>query len=155
MHFWLLTHEREMLRPTNTGRLIRSAQRIIWQRKAANLELLQQISLGNIALLYPGNSNNQLAPPSMPDHLIILDATWQEAQKMYNQSKYLHGLPKISLDGYQSTYTLRRNQKGLCTAEVAAYALLEIGRNEESKSLLQRLQQWQQNKINGPNHLGN
>lgn len=153
MHFWLLTHEREMLRPTNTGRLIPSARRIIWQRKAANLELLEQISLGNIALLYPNDASDQ--PTTAPEHVIILDATWQEAQKMYNQSKYLHGLPKITLNGYQSTYTLRRNQQGLCTAEVAAYALLEAGRNEESKSLLQCLQQWQQSKVNGPSHPSN
>ncbi|WP_119396327.1 tRNA-uridine aminocarboxypropyltransferase [Salinibius halmophilus] len=143
MQFWRLIHQRELERPTNTGRLIPDAIPIIWQRKVPNPALLAQIEQGNMALLYPGDSTG--GTQANIEHCLIIDATWQEAQKIYNQSAYLHSMPRISLEGYTSTYRLRRNQRGLCTAEAAAYVLIEEGNEQAGQTLLQRLQQWQEN----------
>jgi DTW domain-containing protein YfiP len=51
---------------------------------------------------------------------VILDATWQQAKKMYRQSSYLQKADKIALDQAPvSRFQRRRNQRdgGLCTAE--------------------------------------
>ena len=67
---------------------------------------------------------------SKPRSFIILDATWQQARKIYRQSPYLHSLPLMSLlPERPSVYSLRRNRinQHLCTAEVAAQVLRQSG----------------------------
>jgi DTW domain-containing protein YfiP len=57
---------------------------------------------------------------------VLLDATWQEARKMFRKSPYIDHLPVLSLAPEQvSRYVLRRSQRGdhFCTAEVAAMCL--------------------------------
>ena len=52
--------------------------------------------------------------------VFLLDATWQEAGKMFNKSPYLKNVPRTKIKPRQiSQYQLRRNQPegGLCTAE--------------------------------------
>ncbi|MDQ7001223.1 MAG: tRNA-uridine aminocarboxypropyltransferase [Ghiorsea sp.] len=128
LHIYLLTHSRELERPTNTGVLVKQVLGqqctvLEWQRKLPNPDLLLHIQHKAIALVYPHSTSHELQKQSKHfDSFILLDATWQEAQKMYNHSPYLHDLPKFSLKlDAPSIYTLRRNQKetGLCTAECA------------------------------------
>jgi len=123
-----LTHSRELLRKTNTGKLVKDVlgkqcSIFEWQRKLPNPELLQHIANQSVALLYPHEDSHPLGKQDASfDAYILIDATWQEAQKMVNHSPYLHGLPKVSLTpNTPSIYKLRRNQKetGLCTAECA------------------------------------
>ena len=69
---------------------------------------------------------------------VILDATWQEARKMYNRSKYLQQAKKISLQvALPSTYRKRRNQikGGLSTAECAIQLLKHKGEIEMAGKL--------------------
>ena len=143
MNIYLLTHSRELERKTNTGKLVKEAlgescHIFEWQRKLPNAELLQHIQGGNIALLYPhADSQEVTMQDALIDSYILIDATWQEAQKMYNHSPYLHGLPKVSLKPDKpSIYSLRRNQKetGLCTAECVS-ALLHT-KNESEQAML-------------------
>jgi DTW domain-containing protein YfiP len=57
---------------------------------------------------------------------VLLDATWQEARKMFRKSPFLDHLPVLSIHPEQlSRYRLRRAQREthLCTAEVAAQCL--------------------------------
>jgi DTW domain-containing protein YfiP len=71
-------------------------------------------------------SNQAVSNQARPSGYIILDATWQEARKMYNRSPYLHSLPKYQLTpNCPSRYTMRRNQlaEGLCTAECVSELL--------------------------------
>lgn len=132
---------------------------ITWQRKSPSDELLQMIASGNVALVFPSeeetnplkvddeafsekSSKAAVIPSSTTskpsalaqfDALVIIDATWQEARKMYNRSPYLQALEKVSLTPkHASLYQLRRNQVegGLCTAECAIEILNEIGENE-------------------------
>ena len=73
---------------------------------------------------------------------MLIDATWQEARKMYNQSPYLKALPKVSLvDAPKSIYPLRRNQieGGLCTAECVIHLLTESENVIEAQQLSQLL----------------
>ena len=144
MNIYLLTHSRELRRKTNTGGLVKQVlgkqcSIFEWQRKQPSAELLQHIQDENIALLYPHADSQELGTQDNPfDSYILIDATWQEAQKMYNHSPYLHELPKVSLKpDTPSIYSLRRNQKetGLCTAE-CVNALLNTDNNTKQANIL-------------------
>lgn len=136
----LLTHETELNKPSNTGRLVSECMaeltgvrcfRVIWQRKQPDAGLLARLQTTRSGLLYP--SVNAMPLPAdgcgpVPLHMVLIDSTWQQARKIYNHSPYLHALPAFVLTGAQnSRFTLRRNQLagGLCTLEAVA-ALAKI-----------------------------
>ena len=124
MKIYLLTHQREIDRKTNTGLLALEAsggivERIIWDRINPNKKLINLIESHKAILLYPSSEPNQANLGDF-DHFIILDATWQEAKKMFNQSNYLKSVSRLTLPtSCPSQYHLRRNQPqgGLCTLE--------------------------------------
>jgi DTW domain-containing protein YfiP len=135
MNIFLLTHQRERFKKTNTGSLVvdalgEKAPVVVWDRAAPDPELLRTISEGSIALLYP-STDSQLVSEAMDyENYIIIDGTWQEAQKIYNRSPYLKGLPAVKiLPNKPSAYSLRRNQREgcLCTAECAIEILKARG----------------------------
>ena len=126
----LLTHQRELERPTNTGQLAvklfpRQVIRTTWCRITPDSVLEQLANKNQIALVHPsgeplkqntGVSGSQYSF----QHYLLIDATWQEAQKIFNRTPYLKQLQVFSLCcDSPSSYQLRRNQKaqGLCTAE--------------------------------------
>jgi DTW domain-containing protein len=136
----LLTHERELHRPTNTGTLALALagdliERMVWERINPNARLLELLSKPEALLLYPADaieSKADLHAQHRPEHnsshltlanantIIVIDGTWQEAQKIYNKSAYLKKAPKATLTNTTlSTFSLRRNQVegGLCTIE--------------------------------------
>ena len=70
--------------------------------------------------------------------LVLLDATWPEARKMFRKSPYLNHLPVLSLAPEQvSRYVLRRSRRGdhFCTAEVAALCLELTGDSHAAQTL--------------------
>lgn len=143
MNIYLLTHPREVNKKTNTGVLVsellaENCQVFIWDRVNPNPELLTRIERESVALLYPTEDSEAAENHESFDSVIILDGTWQEAQKMYNRSAYLKPLRKVKITPEQaSVYSLRRNQKsnGLCTAECA----IEILKLNNRASLAQKL----------------
>lgn len=170
---WLLTHETELHKATNTGQLVvelfdtiahatnMNVRKVVWSRVSMDPSLLQALTEPCL-LVYPaedafsldvsrldisqhdGNVNGEddsllQFDISQFKHLLLLDATWQLARKMYKQSPYLQTLPKVQLAGAApSTYSLRRNQLqiGWCTAEVAIM-LLKLIKNPAAARLLQ------------------
>jgi len=127
MNIFLLTHQRERFKHTNTGSLVvdvlgDKAHVIVWNRVTPDPDLLKYIGEGSIALLYPSDDSQLVSEASNFQNYIIIDGTWQEAQKIYNRSPYLKGLPSVKIQTNKpSTYNLRRNQREgcLCTAECA------------------------------------
>jgi len=88
--------------------------------------LLDAINNKNTVLLYPVGDADA-APIESFENIILLDATWQEARKMFNKSPYLKNLPRAHIKPRQiSQYQLRRNQPegGLCTAECVVEILI-------------------------------
>ncbi len=166
----LLTHATEFDRPTNTGRLVleTAASRtddsmqwqvraLLWQRKSPDAALLASLKAAALdpvqsyVLLFPSPDAqlvdvDQSYVDSDPRHafpagFILLDATWQQAQKMYNQSPYLHVLPKWKiLSAQPSAYLLRRNQQqqGWCTAELVRKLWHYSGAIDAAAALAQR-----------------
>ncbi|WP_066960876.1 DTW domain-containing protein [Microbulbifer sp. Q7] len=157
MHIIVLTHERELARPTNTGQLALTeattavVQRIVWQRTDPDPGLLSIVSRPDVGLVYPVSevpTEKSVAQPLSVEAcntFIVLDATWQEARKMYNRSAYLHGVARVSVDAVRpSRYALRRNQKqgGLCTAECVVEILRRKGRDLLAADLESRFLQF-------------
>ena len=125
MKIYLLSHARELKKTTNTGRLAKecladSVEIVVWQRTEPPKKIIELIDCDEIALLYPDIADGQTNSPIDFDNFLILDATWQEARKMYNRSPYLQRASRVSLSRDEpSRYKLRRNQieNGLSTAE--------------------------------------
>ena len=146
MKLFLLTHQKELHRKTNTGvlaveLLVNEVEVVLWDRTKPNKKLLDYIDRERVALLYPNEPNEILCETTSYDFYILIDGTWQEAQKIYNRSPYLHTLPCVKIQtNKKSEYTLRRNQKefGLCTAEIVAEVLKSKSMFEKA-TLLERM----------------
>ena len=146
MKIFLLTHERELDRPSNTGAVALSAtsaaqglvERIVWSRVHPNQVLEKVLEREDAGVVYPATEVElaaewQSTSVEACENFILLDATWQEARKMFNRSPYLADAKRVHLDPSQaSRFRLRRNQKadGLCTAECVVQILREKGREE-------------------------
>jgi len=171
LKIYLLTHERELHKKSNTGQLVLDvlgdeAEIIVWRRKEPDLRLVQLLESGQAAMLYPdldgaqgdgakqgeggeNGENSALDRTVMFDisdfqNFVILDSTWQEARKMYNKSPYLKQAKKISLSvKTPSKYQLRRNQieGGLSTAECVITLLKMQGNVSASSSSQTNLSQ--------------
>ncbi|WP_323844970.1 tRNA-uridine aminocarboxypropyltransferase [Microbulbifer magnicolonia] len=142
MRITLLTHERELQRKTNTGALALEycgdmVKRLVWARREPDPALLESIERGEAALVYPGGD---ATPERLEDfaHVILIDATWQEARKIYNHSPYLQAAPRVAIATHaESSYRLRRNQPqgGLCTAECVTEILHRHGEHTAADRL--------------------
>lgn len=169
MKIFLLTHERELRRGTNTGSLaINSSnnivERIVWERVNPNKDLTRLIENNEAVLLYskgeqPSEVLSKLAsdkssvkstiPPSVIieefENIIIIDSTWQEANKIFNHSPYLQNAPQFTLKiTNDSSYKLRANQPkgGLCTIECIIEVLRLKGQHQIVSELLLKFDQF-------------
>lgn len=100
----------------------------------------QQLQQTAATTLNPKSGGSNICGTGARLQFIVLDATWQLAQKMYNQSAYLKQLPAVALDCAQaSVYQLRRNQQdmGWCTAESVSMLLSALGYLQASAELQQ------------------
>ena len=83
MNIVLLTHQRETLKKTNTGVLVRdvlgeNVRVVVWERKNPDSELMAQIEQGKVALLYLIEDSEVVFAESDFESYIVLDGTWQE-----------------------------------------------------------------------------
>ncbi|WP_093327623.1 tRNA-uridine aminocarboxypropyltransferase [Thalassotalea agarivorans] len=152
--FLLLMYDDEVLKPSNTGKLIADVVAdtygFIWSRTEPDKALLallederyqpvvifpQQYAVENQPML----ARSELSDAKIP-LFVLLDASWREAKKMYRKSPYLHQLPMMSFDfgdDYRKQYQLRNsiNDAQFSTAEVAAFALNDIGQQQAATQL--------------------
>lgn len=146
----LITHERELDKTSNTGRLVRAAFGNVhvhrWQRKTP----MVWIPSRQPVLLYPCNetpvqsdfsrfSASTTQAPLNNVEWVILDATWQQAEKMLRQSAQLQALPRFSIPvTTASRYQLRRNQRrdALSTIETVAALLTHIDVRSDATKLM-------------------
>ena len=141
MHIYLVTHEREFSRRSNTGKLVQQflpdeTSVVHWRRKEPDSQLLTAIKSGRVAILAPDAEGEHEI--SDFDSLVLLDSTWQEARKMYSRSDYLKDLPKVTLTAPQaSEFILRANQVdgGLSTVECVIELLRLQQREPEAEQL--------------------
>ena len=150
--FLLLMYDDEILKPSNTGRLIADIVpdtfAYIWSRTESNKEMLAllQNPQWQPIVIFP-------AEYSQPERVIcaeknsignkkplfiLLDGSWAQAKKMFRKSPYLDNLPVLSFSPENiSRYLVRKAVKDnqLATAEVAALALDYIGEQDNAAQL--------------------
>lgn len=151
IEFCLLTHERELKRPTNTGRLIKMVMPdnttiYEWKRKELPVELIKKIESEEYEaiLVFPMESKgNKINTKSTRDSkkkilFILIDGTWQEARKIVKKSPYLLELGIFEFNPIvKSKFVLRRNidDSHLCTVETAIELLKKVKEMENADIL--------------------
>lgn len=147
----LLIHRDEVLKPTNTGRLIAelfpSQTHIFeWSRTEppAGIEELISDPMRQVLLVFPCDnaiSPRTLSLPATQSQLrltlILLDGTWKQARKMFNKTPWLAGLRSIS-PSYQAAaqYALRKAAHANCLSTAEAAILLMEDLDPDSAHVL-------------------
>ncbi len=154
--FLLLMHDIEVLKPSNTGKLIadlvNETYAFLWSRTVPNSELLAVLNdpQWQPFLVFPSHyaeENREVIQDKVVCAVgkrplfIMLDGSWREAKKMFRKSPYLAGLPMVSFNPQQqlpqldegkkitSRYQIRLASEDyqFATAEVAARVLAMAG----------------------------
>ncbi|WP_299792189.1 tRNA-uridine aminocarboxypropyltransferase [uncultured Shewanella sp.] len=153
--FLLIMYDDEVLKPSNSGRLIADlipdTHAFIWSRTHANRKMLDLIQSPDYQpfVIFPGEygyENQTVVSEITPSSIgagkkplfIMLDGSWREAIKMFRKSPYLHSLPLLSFTPDSAAkYGLRKGSRDfqLGTAEVAALALGASGEKGNADSL--------------------
>lgn len=146
MKFTLLTHSKELTKPSNTGRLVlevlgSAAEQISWERTKPPAGLVEEIDAGGVALIYPGSADETGGDLTGINQVILIDSTWHEARRIHQRSPYLQNVRRVCLKpAAKSVYNLRKNQKesGLCTAECVIEILRSTGNSTAAEQLQER-----------------
>ncbi|STQ75262.1 tRNA-uridine aminocarboxypropyltransferase [Grimontia hollisae] len=149
--FLLVMYDDEVLKPSNTGRLIadcvEDTYAYIWSRTEPNEEMLSLVNdpQWQPFIVFP----EQYAIPErvrfFPEVtegkrplFILIDGTWQEAKKIFRKSPWMDSIPVLSIKtSERSRYHVREaaGESQLATAEVAAKVLALNGEQFASKCL--------------------
>lgn len=153
IEFWILIHERELKRSTNTGKLIgnvlnNNTYMYIWERKSPPQELLHKMDSGeyDVYVVFPAETSEVKMRVKTFEKFkdkktafVLLDGTWQEARKMMRKSEFLKRLPILAFTpDKKSRFVLRKSisQDHLCTFETAI-ALLRLTGETENPFLME------------------
>ena len=163
--FLLLMYDTEVLKPSNTGKLIADLVddtfAFLWSRTVPNPELLAVLNdekwqpfvvfpaqyAESSRLVFQGELPLNAIQKGKRPLFIMLDGSWREAKKMFRKSPYLANFPLVSFDPNEhisseqaeqgSRYQIRiaSGDNQFATAEVAARMLALIGENNNAKIL--------------------
>ena len=149
--FWILSSEREFLRPSNTARVLKlinpTSTKVFLQERTKNPEELVSLikqSRYEAYILFPAEDNElksrevEYKITEKIPAFILLDGTWKEARKILRKSEYLKELPLITLKSeYISKFDLRRGapEGNLCTIEAAIEMLKVNGELDHAGSI--------------------
>lgn len=138
----IVRHHLERFRSSNSGRLAHLA--------LANSEIVDHGGAGGPAklpdldgawLLYPEGEPTRVAPVPPPRTLVVLDATWSQARRMYRKLDRLRGVPMLRLPDEPVPAARLRASPGegkVSTIEAIARAL-RILEGDVAASALERL----------------
>ncbi|WP_394205274.1 tRNA-uridine aminocarboxypropyltransferase [Shewanella waksmanii] len=152
--FLLLMYDDEVLKPSNSGRLIadliEDTHAYIWSRTHTNRKVIELLNSEQYQpyLIFPSEyaapKQQLVAPEAVPSFsnkrplFVLLDGSWREAIKMFRKSAYLHDLPMLSFNPQTAAmYGLRKGSRDfqLGTAEVACLALGSLGETNNVQAL--------------------
>lgn len=148
--FLLLMYDDEILKPSNTGRLIADlipdTYAFIWSRTQPNPQLLALLGdpKWQPIVIFPAEyTSAERVIDKQPRFengqrplFILLDASWAQAKKLFRKSPYLDNFPVLSFSPETiSRYLVRKAVKDnqLATAEVAGRVLEFMGENDNAK----------------------
>lgn len=145
--FLILRHIYEAQRPSNTGRLVALTMpnsRIIPCGGGTRIGLSpvddEFLRVPGTWLLWPDGTGTQpemsdLAPP---DRVVVIDATWQQARRLYSSMPVLRTLPRLVLPApirYRDRLREQHRSDGMSTLEAVAAAVAKIEGIEAAKPL--------------------
>jgi len=162
--FLLLMYDTEVLKPSNTGKLIADlipdTFAFLWSRTTKNMELQAVLDdeQWQPFVVFPQEyaddnrqvySNTVICEQGKKPLFIMLDGSWREAKKMFRKSPYLDKFPLVSFNpktlldnmsspvGADSRYTVRKTtlEHQFSTAEVAARVLDMFGEKANGQLL--------------------
>lgn len=151
--FLLLFYDDEILKPSNSGKLIAdlidNTFAYIWQRTEVNPEIVEILEDDQWfpVVVFPSEyaepgrklfQDELTVPKNKKPLFVMLDGTWREAKKMFRKSPYLESLPVLSITPVNlSTFQIRKSVREyqLATAEVAACALACAGESKNARVL--------------------
>ncbi|MCJ8320777.1 MAG: DTW domain-containing protein [Colwellia sp.] len=162
--FLLLMYDTEILKPSNTGKLIADlvddTYAFLWSRTESNPELLAVINdpQWQPFVVFPSQyaekereviQDEIICHGSKRPLFIMLDGSWREAKKMFRKSPYLAKFPVVSFDPQKqfpqsegnekitSRYQIRETSvdNQFATAEVAARVLAMAGEVNKAQLL--------------------
>ena len=145
----LLMHRDEILKPTNTGRLLAEAFpnncfAFEWSRLEPDQELIRILEspTRQCAIIYPAKQMRESLCVSSLDlsahsnvtgsqtkkrpTFLLLDGTWRQAARMFNHSQWLKRVPLVTLpEPEKGSYTVRKSNDSarLSTAEAVVLLL--------------------------------
>jgi DTW domain-containing protein YfiP len=137
----IVRHHHEQFRSSNSGRLAHLA--------LSNSEIVDHGGSGGPAqlgdldgawLLFPEGEPVHAAPAPPPSQLIVLDATWSQARRMYRKLDALRGLPLLRLPDDPMPQARLRQSPGpgrVSTIEAIARALRLLEGDEMATPLEQ------------------
>ena len=136
---WILQHPSEQLKTKGTAGLINlslsKCNVLIGENFSEHEQLNALISnkANQVLLLYPDDDAQLVdkieAKTFANTHLLVIDGTWKKAYKIYQLSKNIQNLPKVTLDtDVQSQYLIRKHHRktDLSTLEASCYALSSL-----------------------------
>jgi DTW domain-containing protein YfiP len=145
--FLILRHIYEAERPSNTGRFVALAMpnsRIIPCGGGTRIGLSpiddEFLRVPGTWLLWPDGTGTQPDISAMlpPSRVVVIDATWQQARRLYSSMPALRALPRLVLPvPIQCRERLREQHRsdGMSTLEAVAAAVAKIEGIEKSKPL--------------------
>jgi DTW domain-containing protein len=143
----ILRHIYEAQRPSNTGRLIALAMpnsRIIPCGGGTRIGLSpiddEFLRVPGTWLLWPDGTGTQpdMSGLTPPDRLVVIDATWQQARRLYRSMPVLWTLPRLALPAPIRLRDRMREQHrsdGMSTLEAVAAAVAKIEGDEAARPL--------------------
>ncbi|MGR5285768.1 tRNA-uridine aminocarboxypropyltransferase [Vibrio maritimus] len=155
----LLVSDAEILKPSNTGRLIldtvEQGYAFPWHRTEPNADMLAVLNDETLQpiIIFPedyvddktrvlemgaqSELNTTLSEGKKP-LFIFLDGSWREARRMFRKSPYLDRFPVCSIKPEAvSNYVMRKseNEDHLATAEVASLVFEQFGEEKTANTL--------------------
>ena len=139
IEFLIIRHTTEDFLTSNTGRLAALVLPNAQILKYGGGTPFDDSCIGRDGtwLLYPAKSKEPVTPA--PRRIIVLDATFRQAKRMYQRITALRGLPELSFDAPVTVpHRLRRPPRidGLSTIEAIAAALGRFENPKVAESLL-------------------
>ena len=167
--FLLLMYDDEILKPSNTGRLIAdlipNTFAFIWSRTQPDPQMLALLEdpQWQPIVIFPAEYTTferimhsyQVADKSKRPLFILLDASWAQAKKMFRKSTYLNDFPVLSFSPEAiSRYLVRKAVKDnqLATAEVASRALEFVGEYDNAVTMDLLFETFKENYMLGKQH---
>jgi DTW domain-containing protein YfiP len=164
--FLLLMYDDEILKPSNTGRLIAdlipNTFAFIWSRTQPEPQMLALLRdpQWQPIVIFPEEYTTpervmhsyQVTDKSKRPLFILLDASWAQAKKIFRKSPYLNDFPVLSFSPEViSRYLVRKAVKDnqLATAEVAARVLGFIGESDNADTLELLFETFKENYLLG------